>query len=128
MNIEHIAFNVAQAAPLAAWYVEHLGLRVVRKLDAAPFTHFLADSAGRTVLEVYQHAKAQVPDYASYDPLVFHIAFTVDDIAATQKRLIQAGAVSAAEIMTTDAGDQMTFLRDPWGVTVQLVKRKKPLL
>jgi hypothetical protein len=32
------------------------------------------------------------------------------------------------EIVTTPAGDQLVFLRDPWGVTVQLAKRGTPLV
>ena len=31
-------------------------------------------------------------------------------------------------ITVTPAGDEMVFLRDPWGVAVQLVKRARPLL
>ena len=49
MDIEHLALNVPDPVGMAAWYVEHLGMRVLRKLDAAPFTHFLADGSGRVV-------------------------------------------------------------------------------
>jgi glyoxylase I family protein len=128
MNIEHIAFNVADPVKVAAWYVEHLGLRVVRKQEQAPFTHFLADSAGRVVLELYGHTKARVPEYAKLEPLSLHIAFSADDVAKEQTRLLAAGATKASEIVTTETGDVMTFVRDPWGLTVQLVKRLKPLV
>ena len=30
MRLEHIAFNVEDPAGLAAWYCEHLGMRVAR--------------------------------------------------------------------------------------------------
>lgn len=128
MNIEHIAFNVADPVRAAAWYVEHLGLRVLRKQEQAPFTHFLADQSGRVVLELYGHTKATVPAYAKLEPLSLHIAFTADDVAKEQARLLAAGATKAGEIVTTEAGDVMTFVRDPWGLTVQLVKRQKALL
>ena len=127
MNIEHIALNVPDAVAMAAWYVQHLGLRVLRKQEQAPFTHFLADPAGRVVLELYQHAKAALPDYAKLDPLSLHIAFSADDVARERQRLLDAGAKPAGDIVTTDTGDLMTFVRDPWNVTVQLVKRAKPL-
>jgi hypothetical protein len=42
--------------------------------------------------------------------------------------LLDAGATPAGEIVTTPTGDVMTFVRDPWGLTVQLVKRAKPLI
>ena len=128
MNIEHIALNVPDPVGMAAWYVEHLGLRVLRKQEQTPFTHFLADAAGRVVLELYCHAKAALPNYASFDPLTLHIAFTADDVAAERQRLLDAGAAAAGDIVTTEAGDVMTFVRDPWSVTIQLVKRVKPML
>jgi len=128
MNIEHVAYNVADPVKMAAWYVEHLGLRVLRKQDHAPFTHFIADQAGRVVLELYGHTKAALPDYAKLDPLSLHIAFTADDVAKERQRLLDAGATSAGDVVTTDSGDVMTFVRDPWGVTVQLVKRVKPMM
>jgi|SRR5581483_1576128 len=128
MDIEHVALNVPDPVGMAEWYGKHLGLRVLRKLDAAPFTHFLGDTSGRTVLELYHHTKATIPDYKSFDPLVVHVAYKVADVAAERARLLAAGATAAGEIVTTDNGDVMTFLRDPWGLTVQLVKRLKALL
>src|SRR4051794_15896330 len=128
MNIEHIALNVADPVRMAAWYVEHLQLRVLRKLDQAPFTHFVVDRSGRVVLELYGHAKAAIPDYASMDPLTLHIAFSAAEVAQERQRLLAAGATPAGDIATTDTGDVMTFVRDPWGVTIQLVKRVKPML
>lgn len=128
MTIEHLAINVPDPVAMAAWYGQYLGTRVARKVDGSTHTHFIADSAGRTVLELYRHAQAPIPDYRSMDPLVFHIAFLADDVAQERQRLLAAGATSAADIMTTAAGDVMTFLRDPWGVAIQVIKRASPLL
>ena len=127
MNIEHLALNVPDPVGMAAWYVQHLGMRVVRRQEHTPFTHFLADESGRVVLELYHHLKAVVPDYVKLDPLSLHIAFQAADVAQERQRLLDAGATPAAEIVTTESGDVMTFVRDPWSVTVQLVKRLKPL-
>src|SRR5687767_8334948 len=95
VNVEHFALNVPDPVAAAAWYVEHLGMRVVRSLDAAPFTHFLADSAGRVVVELYRQTVAPVPDYAAMDPFVFHIAFVAADVGGVRERLLKAGASSA---------------------------------
>jgi glyoxylase I family protein len=127
MDIEHVALNVPDPVRMTAWYVEHLSLHVLRKLDKAPFTHFVADRSGQVVLEFYHHAKAVLPDYAKLDPLTLHIAFKADDVALARQRLIDAGGKAAGEIVTTEAGDVMTFVRDPWDVTIQLVKRASPL-
>lgn len=128
MNIEHMALNVPDPVRMAAWYVAHLGMRVLRKQEQAPFTHFLADESGRVVLELYHHVKAVVPDYAKLDPLSLHIAFLAADVALEKQRLLAAGATPAGDIVTTPTGDVMTFVRDPWSVTVQLVKRAAPLM
>jgi glyoxylase I family protein len=127
MDIEHLAINVADPVALADWYVRHLDMRIVRQVDTGPRTRFLVDRAGRTVLEVYRQ-QAPVPDYFAMDPMVLHIAFKVADIAAARQRLLDAGATVATDIHTTDSGDEMAFLRDPWGVTIQLVCRATPLM
>jgi glyoxylase I family protein len=127
MNIEHIAVNVADPVAVADWYVQHLGLRVVRKGEGPVFGHFLADSAGRVVLEIY-HQNAPVPDYAGMDPFVFHIAFITSDVEREQSRLIAAGAAAVGDINRAANGDVLAFLRDPWGVTLQLASRGQPLL
>jgi catechol 2,3-dioxygenase-like lactoylglutathione lyase family enzyme len=127
VDIEHFAINVPDPAAAAAWYGQHLGLRVIRSLDAAPFTHFLADGSGRVVVEMYRQTIAPVPDYASMNPFVFHIAFAASDVPGTLARLLAAGARGAGEVTITPTGDEMTFLRDPWGVPLQLVKRATPL-
>ena len=128
MNIEHLALNVSDPIAMAAWYGRHLGMRVVRQVDGGPNTRFVADAAGRTVLELYHQTRAPIPDYHSMDPFVFHIAFLTNDVAGERQRLLNAGATSALDVTTADNGDVMAFLRDPWGVTIQLVKRGQPLM
>lgn len=128
MNIEHMALNVPDPAAMARWYCEHLGTRIVRSQAEPPFTHFVADEAGRGVLELYRHTRAAIPDYRQIDPLTLHIAFTTSDVASVRQRLLSAGATSAGDLVVTPAGDEMAFLHDPWGVTLQLVKRASPLL
>jgi catechol 2,3-dioxygenase-like lactoylglutathione lyase family enzyme len=128
MDIEHFALNVPDPVAAAGWYTRHLGMRVLRALTEAPFTRFLTDGSGRVVVEIYGHFRAPVPDYAAMDPLVFHIAFVTADVHGTRERLLAAGAASAGEVTVTAAGDEMAFLRDPWGVPLQLVKRAAPLL
>jgi hypothetical protein len=48
--------------------------------------------------------------------------------SADVNRLLTAGVTVALEPATTRSGDEMAFLRDPWGFRVQLVKRSRPLL
>ena len=71
LNVEHVACNVTDPVAMAAWYVEHLGMRVVRRVQTPPYMHFLADANGHTVIEIYTNPTADpVPDYAAMHPAV----------------------------------------------------------
>jgi len=122
MHFEHFAINVADPPKMAAWYVAHCEMKVVFAMDAAPHTHFLADSTGRTVLEIYANPVAATPDYASQHSLILHHAFAVVDIDGERDRLLAAGATLIDEATLPD-GTRLAMLRDPWGLCLQLCKR-----
>jgi glyoxylase I family protein len=125
MKFEHFALNVPDARAMSRWYVEHLGLRVVRNREEAPYTQFLADDTGRVIAEIYTNPAAAIPDYAAVHPLCFHIAFVAEDPRATQRKLEQAGAKLFLEENLSD-GSWLIMMRDPWGVPLQLCRRTKP--
>ncbi len=126
MKIEHVGYMVQDPLQVAAWYCQHLGFHVVRGMQTSPFTHFLLDSNGSSMLEIYNNPAAQVPDYASMDPLNLHIAFDVgaDSLETARDRLLAAGCTLYSDLGVTPAGDQLIMLRDPWGLALQLAKRK----
>jgi len=112
---------------MAEWYVAHLGMRIVRKISAAPHIHFLADASGRAVIEIYSNRVDPVPDYASMHPLRFHLAFAAADPDAARAALVAAGATFVEEQALAD-GSRLLMLRDPWGLPLQLCKRATPLV
>jgi glyoxylase I family protein len=126
MKIEHVAFRVEDPVGFALWYEQHLGMRVVRSIEGPPHTRFLADSAGTTVMEVY--AGEPLPAYRAMEPFVLHVAFSSDDVPAMRARLIAAGGSAEGEVVVTPAGDELAFVRDPWGFVVQLARRRTPLV
>ena len=126
MKLEHFALNVPDPKAQAAWYVEHLGMRMVVDLDDPPYLTFVADEAG-AVIEMYHNDKFPIPDYNDVHPTTFHIAFNAEDIEAEKERLLAAGASDTGIVMEL-AGARFCFVRDPWGVPLQLLKRPKPLL
>jgi catechol 2,3-dioxygenase-like lactoylglutathione lyase family enzyme len=128
MRIEHVGYMVQEPAAVARWYSEHLAFEVRRKVTGPPYTHFLADGSGRVMIEIYNHPNARVPDYAAMDPLVLHLAFSVEDVEATRTNLLQAGATPLGDVGTTADGDQLAMLRDPWGLAIQLVRRAQPMV
>ncbi len=128
MRLEHIAINVNDALAMAQWYVEHLEMVLLRSQKVSPYAQFLADANRQSVIELYSNPAGGFPTYADMSVFTFHIAFEVMDMAGTRSRLIEVGAIADGEVVTTPSGDQLAFLRDPWGVTVQLAKRVKPML
>ena len=126
MNLEHVALNLPDPQAAAAWYAENFGLKIVKATGTEPFVHFLADDSG-SMLEFYNNPGGAIPDYGGMSPFTLHLAFSADDIEVTWERLLSAGATAADEIETTPAGDRIVFLRDPWGVSLQLVSRAKAL-
>jgi glyoxylase I family protein len=128
VKLEHVALNVPDPVGMASWYVENLGMRIAVAEEQSPFIHFLADSEGQGLIEVYNNPGADMPDYTAMHPLVLHLAFAVEEMEATRDRLIAAGATPHGEIQTTARGDQLAFLRDPWNIPLQLARRGKPLV
>lgn len=126
MKFEHFALNVPAARAHAQWYVQHLGFTIARSRDDAPFTHFLADDTGRTIVEFYTNPKAAIPDYASAHPLCFHVAVVAPDARTTRAQLEHAGAKLFLEEPQPD-GSLLIMMRDPWGVPLQLCQRTKAL-
>lgn len=127
MKLEHIALNHHDPAAVAAWYVEHLGLHIVRVGDNAPYAHFLGDDSGQVLLELYAHDVA-VPEYASLHVLSIHLAFLSENVTADTLRLTKAGASMVEPAKTTPRGDTFSMLRDPWGVPIQLVQRATAMI
>ena len=128
VRLEHVGLNVADPVKAAKWYVDNLGMKVLREGPAPINARFLADGAGNMMLELYHNPPEAVPNYASMDPLLLHVAFMVDDVDAIRSKLIAAGATAVGEVTTTPAGDKLAMLRDPWGLAIQFVRRADPML
>jgi glyoxylase I family protein len=124
VKIEHVALQVSDPVALSRWYVEHLGLTVKRAQTESPFGHFLGDDGDGVMLEFYGYPDLPVPDYFRMEPLLLHVAFHVDDVASTRSRLIGVGAAPVGDVQVNDVGDEVAMLRDPWGIPVQLVRRR----
>jgi catechol 2,3-dioxygenase-like lactoylglutathione lyase family enzyme len=130
MKIEHVGYMVQDPPQVAQWYCQNLGFRIARSMQVSPFTTFLVDASGSSMLEIYNNPAAQVPDYASMDPLVFHVAFDIEteSIEGARDRLLAGGATLYSDLTVTPFGDQLVMLRDPWGMALQLAKRKTAMI
>jgi hypothetical protein len=79
------------------------------------------------MIELYNNPPGEVPAYGSMNPLILHIAFISDDPATDKKRLMEAGATLEGDQVLQD-GSRLVMLRDPWGLSLQLCRRAKPML
>ena len=127
-RFEHIAINVEDPVAMADWYCQNLGMKVKFEGDPPNNIHFISDSYGKMMFELYGNPDAARSDFDSMDMVTLHIAFMVDDVQETCDRLIAAGARMDREITVTDSGDELATLRDPWGLPIQFVKRAKPMI
>lgn len=128
IRLEHVALNVEDPVKMAEWYCKHLQMKVVRKGPAPVNAHFICDAGANMMLEIYHNPPDAVPDYASMDPLLLHVAFMADDVKGIRETLIAVGATPVGDVSTTPGGDEIAMLRDPWGLAIQFVKRAEPML
>ena len=127
VRFEHIGINVQDPVKMADWWVKNLDMKIKRQGEPPVSMRFLSDTDENMMIEIYHNPPEAVPEYASMDPLLLHIAFKVDDVKAIQDKLIAAGATLHSYQVTPD-GDEILILRDPWGVPIQFVKRANVML
>lgn len=127
MIFEHFALNIQKPLEFVEWYTSNCGMKIAKSMITPPFTHFLTDSSGRTVIEIYSNSSAKIADYNIMHPLEFHFAFTVDNVDEVKEKLISTGAKLVEDVRLGD-GSHLVMLRDPFGIPLQLCKRAKPLV
>jgi glyoxylase I family protein len=128
IRLEHIALNVEDPAAMACWYSENLRMKIIRKGPPPVNGRFVSDEQENMMLEFYMNSAEAIPDYRAMNPSVFHICFMVDDVEGICRQLVAAGAMLVTETATTEDGDEIAMLRDPWGVPIQFLKRAEPMV
>lgn len=123
MKIEHVALIVKDPVGMAKWYCQNLGFTIIKEMNISPFAHFIVDESNNILLEIYNPGNIKIPNYKKQDPIIFHIAFLVKNVEKEQKRLISAGASLVSATTTLSTKDVVAMLKDPWGLSFQLVKR-----
>jgi hypothetical protein len=101
-------------------------MKIVMAQTTGMRMHFIADEGG-SMLELYNNPEAELSVNGDIHPLSLHFAFSTDDIEADRQRLIEAGATPVGEINESPVA-KLAFLRDPWDLPIQLVRRFTPLV
>ncbi|MCX6143041.1 MAG: VOC family protein [Ignavibacteriales bacterium] len=125
---EHVAFNVPDPQASVKWYVENLGMKVMRSSGPPTYMTFIVDSGNHMMIELTRNADYPVLESPKIHHMSLHLAFMVGDLAAMKKSLLAAGATMIEDIAKTPSGDLELMLRDPWGLSIQFVQRVKPML
>ncbi len=125
--LEHTAIDVADPVATAAWWVEYLGFEITSQRDDVTHTTFIVDKTGKIALELYRAKDApSAPDYHSMRPLALHFGFVSDDVEADIARLTAAGATLV--VHEKAPGFDGAMMKDPSGISIQFVKRARPVL
>ena len=125
--MEHTAIDVADPIAVADWWVKNLGFEITMQKDNDTHTTFIVDRTGRIALELYRAPDGTTPpDYHAMRPLQLHFAFLSDDVDADIARLTAAGATLV--VHEKAPGFDGAMLKDPSGISIQFVKRAKPVL
>jgi glyoxylase I family protein len=125
-EIEHIGISVAKPIEMANWYQEVLGFDIKFSAeDDEKAVAFLTDGSDRVMLELGR--LPDVPPLAEglSHHLELHIALKSDDPEKDAEYLVSNGAKFIEKCPITRQGENLTVLSDPWGNTLQLVRRNR---
>ena len=129
MKIEHIGICVSNPIQMGNWYRENLGFRILRAEGSdTGGVVFLIDSEDKTVLELGRLPEIPPLDVRSFLPVQFHIAVECVEPLAEAQRLVAAGAKLVGESPRNSYPGEKILVRDPWGMTIQLLNRKEKLI
>ena len=140
-GLHHFAFNVSDLDASLDWYERMFGLRPVMRSQAsgehisgmfevsASSYEFALLAIGGIQLELMAWGKGTAPSPSKIiEPGAWHIALEVDDIEAVIER---ARTLAPDDIVVSAGGqsgrgkDQVMFLADPDGFTLQLVRASR---
>jgi lactoylglutathione lyase len=120
MKYLHTMVRVSDVDASLKFYCGALGLEEIRRKDNAPGRHTLI------FLAAPGDHDAQVELTYNWDPEVYtggrnfgHLAYAVDDIYATCKRLMDLGVT----ILRPPRDGFMAFVRSPDGISIELLQK-----
>lgn len=137
--LRHTGLVVANLEAAIDFWCDHLDLRVVRRLEeSGPFidailglkdtrvtTVKLAAPDGNLIELLHFHSHPDRPSWTGkpYSTGFTHVAFTVDDVDATCRKLAAAGITCRTRPQRSpDGRAKVTFCDGPEGVLLELVE------
>lgn len=125
---EHVEMNLPGNADMIKWYQKNLGFKILRQGPAPSFNSFVSDSNQHMLLELQNIKESPYFDLSGIHHMSLHFAFTVTEIEKVKEKLIAAGCKIADDLKTSNSGDKVFTLRDPWNLPIQFVQRNKHMI
>ena len=139
-TVRHCGIVVSDMERSLSFYRDLLGLKVVRGMeesgeyidnmlslrDVRVSTVKMSAPDGPSLIELlefHSHPAESPTKTKAYSVGPTHVAFTVDDLDATYRRLLDAGVrFNAPPQLSPDGYAKVTFCRDPDGTLLELVE------
>jgi catechol 2,3-dioxygenase-like lactoylglutathione lyase family enzyme len=128
MRPEHFALNVRDSRALAKWLIDSVGMKMIREGRAPTYGCFVADDGLHMMLELYQNMGYPMLELGAQSDSSFHIGWTVSDVAATKRMLMDAGALLERESEHSLGNDSILIMRDPSVLPMRFIERSIPIL
>lgn len=123
-EIEHIGIAVEKPIEMANWYHETLGFNIkFSAQDEEKGVAFLTDSSDKVMLELGKIPGVLPLTRGLSHHLQLHIALKSDDPDRDAEYLVSKGAAFIEKCPIKRPGENLIVLSDPWGNTIQLVRR-----
>jgi catechol 2,3-dioxygenase-like lactoylglutathione lyase family enzyme len=120
--IDHVSINLADAKRSYDFYGRILGLKRLETVDCGEFdiTYFALPNGARLELFDYRGQNSGA-SRLEHEVGLRHIAFQVQDVAAHETRLRDAGVeITLSTCDLPNLGARVLLFRDPNGVTLEL--------
>ena len=125
-EIEHIGIAVEKPIEMANWYHDTLGFNIKFSAeDEEKGVAFLTDCTDKVMLELGKIPNVSPLANRLNHHLQLHIALTSVDPDKDAEYLVSKGATFIEKCPIRRPGENLMVLSDPWGNTIQLVKRSE---
>ena len=123
-EIEHIGICVEKPLEMAKWYQETLGFNIkFSAQDDENGVAFITDGSDKVMLELGKVPNVLPLTKGISHHLQLHIALRSEDPDKEAEYLVSKGASFIEKCPIKRPGENLIVLSDPWGNTIQLVKR-----
>jgi hypothetical protein len=123
-EIEHIGICVEEPIEMANWYRETLGFNIkFSAQDEEKGVAFVTDGGDKVMLELGKLPGILPLTKGMSHHLQLHIALKSEDPDGEAGYLVSKGARFIEKCPIKRPGENLVVLSDPWGNTIQLVKR-----